>query len=95
MDLLSILIVLAISVICFAFMAGETTKRTLDAFGAGFLPYREAGWPRGVQEEDPPPGWGWSRRREEGPPRDSAEPPPALPERLTVRPGPTRRAVRG
>jgi hypothetical protein len=54
------------------------------------------GWPRGVQEEDPPPGWGWSQRHEEpSRPGDADEPRAPLPERLIVRPGPTRRAVRG
>jgi hypothetical protein len=24
----------------------------------------ELGWPHGVQEEDPPPSWRWSQRRE-------------------------------
>jgi hypothetical protein len=24
----------------------------------------ELGWPHGVQEEDPPPSWGWSQGRE-------------------------------
>jgi hypothetical protein len=43
------------------------------------------GWPRGVQEEDPPPSW---RRAT---PRDALR----TPEPIPVRPGPTHRAVRG
>ena len=54
------------------------------------------GWPRGIQEEDPPPGWGWSQPRDGPPtPNDAAEPRASMPEVLTVRPGATRRAVRG
>jgi hypothetical protein len=45
----------------------------------------DLGWPRGVQEEDPPPTW------------RTPLPPQALPmpEALPVRPGATHRAVRG
>jgi hypothetical protein len=31
---------------------------------AGLYRAPELGWPRGVQEEDPPPSWRWSQRRE-------------------------------
>jgi hypothetical protein len=75
MDPIDILIVLVISVICLAFVAGGTTERALDAFGAGFLPYREAGWPRGVQEEDPKP-WHISAMGDRSVPPDEREPPP-------------------
>jgi hypothetical protein len=27
----------------------------------------EMGWPHGLQEEDPPPSWGWSQRHEPAP----------------------------
>ena len=43
------------------------------------------GWPRGVQEEDPPPSWRWAAPREALP----------TPEPIPVRPGATQRAVRG
>jgi hypothetical protein len=43
------------------------------------------GWPRGVQEEDPPPSWRRATPREALP----------GPEPMPVRPGPTHRAVRG
>lgn len=59
MDLIDILIVVAICVVCVVFIAGETTEKALDSFGAGFLPYRREGWPRGVQEGEPV-AWDWS-----------------------------------
>jgi hypothetical protein len=31
---------------------------------AGLFRAPELGWPHGVQEEDPPPSWRWSPRRE-------------------------------
>ena len=43
------------------------------------------GWPRGVQEEDPPPSWRWATRREAR----------RMPEPIPVRPGGTHRTVRG
>ena len=44
----------------------------LDAFGAGFLPYRaDDGWPHGVQEEEPR-AWRWRRR--DAPDLDGDEP---------------------
>ena len=65
MDFVTILIVLGISLVFVVFMAGETTGRGLDAFSAGFLPYRESGWPRGVQEGEPIP-WKMSAMTERG-----------------------------
>ena len=44
-----------------AFIVSPRTGRGLDLFGSGFVPYRGAGWPQGVQEEDPAP-WSWSTR---------------------------------
>jgi hypothetical protein len=75
MDIATILIVLGISVVFVVFMAGETTGKGLDALGAGFLPYREAGWPRGVQEADPIP-WKLSAMTERGVPPIDREVPP-------------------
>jgi hypothetical protein len=43
------------------------------------------GWPRGVQEEDPPPSWRLAT------PREAVQ----MPETMPVRPGATHRAVRG
>ncbi len=45
-----------------ALVVSPRTARSLDTFAAGFLPYRSAGWPQGVQEEDPVP-WSWSTTR--------------------------------
>jgi len=41
------------------FVASPKTGRILDVFGSGFVGYRAAGWPQGVQEEDPV-SWSWS-----------------------------------
>ena len=35
------------------YVVSPTTARGLDTFGSGFVPYRSAGWPHGVQEEEP------------------------------------------
>ncbi len=75
MDIPTILIVFGISLVFVVFMAGETTGKGLDAFGAGFLPYREAGWPRGVQEGEPIP-WKLSAMTERGLPPIEREVPP-------------------
>src|SRR5688500_12490833 len=45
-----------------ALTVSPRTAQSLDTFAAGFLPYRGAGWPRGVQEEEPVP-WSWSAPR--------------------------------
>jgi hypothetical protein len=37
---------------------------------AGLFRAQGLGWPRGVQEEDPPPSWQWSQRREIPDPMD-------------------------
>jgi hypothetical protein len=75
MDIVTILIVVGISAAFVAFMGGQSTGRGLDAFAAGFLPYREAGWPRGVQEGEPIP-WKWSSMRDRGVPPIDREVPP-------------------
>ena len=70
MDLVNLLIVVVITVVVVVFMAGPSTGRVLDGFGAGFLPYREAGWPRGVQEAEPIP-WDFTSMTKRGlPPID-------------------------
>jgi hypothetical protein len=65
MDILGILGILLLGAGIGRFLASDGTARGLDAFGAGFLPYREAGWPRGVQEGEPIP-WHWSSMAERG-----------------------------
>ena len=53
MDILGILVILLLGAGIGRFLSSDGTARGLDAFGAGFLPYREDGWPRGVQEGEP------------------------------------------
>lgn len=60
MDLFAGLVFLALAAAVIALVVSPGTARGLDFFAAGFLPYRSAGWPQGVQEEDPVP-WSWSR----------------------------------
>jgi len=52
---------------------------------SGLFRAPDLGWPRGVQEEDPPPSWSQPA------PREALLPPEPIP----VRPGATHRAVRG
>jgi hypothetical protein len=53
MDLFDFLVICTVCFVCTAFLAGGATELALDTFGAGFLPYRGPGWPRGVQEGEP------------------------------------------
>ena len=59
MDILAGLLVVTLGAAFAALVVSPRTARSLDSFAAGFLPYRSAGWPQGVQEEDPVP-WSWS-----------------------------------
>lgn len=63
MDIFASLVVVLVGVAILGWIASSTTARGMDTFGAGFVPYRSAGWPHGVQEEDPVP-WSWSSARE-------------------------------
>ena len=65
MDIFAGLLVVALVAAFAALVVSPRTGRGLDTFAAGFLPYRSAGWPQGVQEEDPVP-WSWSSRRGSG-----------------------------
>jgi hypothetical protein len=77
MDLLTALVVLVAGTLMYAWLASPRTDAALDALGAGFLPYREAGWPRGVQEGEPIP-WKWESMSERGiAPADRAPAPDA------------------
>ena len=69
------------------------TARGLEGFGAGFFPYRSAGWPEGVQEEDPVP-WSWSSNGGPGlrGPRTDAGPVPAA-ELVEIGPADARLAI--
>ena len=64
MDTVASLVVVLVGVAILGWIASPTTARGMDTFGAGFVPYRSAGWPQGVQEEDPVP-WSWSSAREQ------------------------------
>ncbi len=60
MDILAVVVFILLGTAMIAFVVSPTTARGLDTFGAGFVPYRSAGWPHGVQEEEPV-HWSWSR----------------------------------
>lgn len=62
MDIVASLVVVLVGAAMVAWVVSPGTARGIDAFAAGFLPYRSAGWPQGVQEEDPIP-WSWSAPR--------------------------------
>lgn len=62
MDILAAVVFLLVGTAMIAFVVSPTTARGLDTFGAGFVPYRGPGWPRGVQEEEPV-RWSWSAPR--------------------------------
>ncbi len=62
MDLFAGLVLVTLGAAFAALVVSPRTARSLDTFAAGFLPYRSAGWPQGVQEEDPVP-WSWSPTR--------------------------------
>lgn len=59
MDIFAVVIFILLGTAMIAFVVSPTTARGLDTFGAGFVPYRSAGWPHGVQEEEPV-HWSWS-----------------------------------
>jgi hypothetical protein len=53
MDIPSALILLLVGVGLAAWVRSPRTAQALEAFGLGFIGYRSAGWPKGVQEEEP------------------------------------------
>ena len=59
MDIFAVVVFILMGIAMIAFVVSPTTARGLDTFGAGFVPYRGPGWPRGVQEEEPV-RWSWS-----------------------------------
>ena len=67
MDVVAAVVFIILGAALVAYVASPTTARGLDTFGAGFVPYRSAGWPQGVQEEEPV-HWSWSERRGPGAP---------------------------
>ncbi len=59
MDILTTLVLLAAGAAIVKVVFSPATERGIDAFAAGFLPYKGPGWPQGVQEEEPV-AWSWS-----------------------------------
>lgn len=59
MDIFAAVVFILLGAAMVVFVVSPTTARSLDTFGAGFVPYRSAGWPQGVQEEEPV-HWSWS-----------------------------------
>jgi hypothetical protein len=72
MDILSGLVFVLAGFAIVGWVVSPRTARSLDLFAAGFLPYRSAGWPRGVQEEDPVP-WSWSSPAKPDGPKEAPE----------------------
>ena len=62
MDIFAAIVFVILGAALVAYVASPTTARGLDTFGAGFVPYRSAGWPHGVQEEEPV-HWSWTAPR--------------------------------
>jgi hypothetical protein len=62
MDIFAAVVFVLLGIAMIVFVVSPTTARGLDTFGAGFVPYRSAGWPQGVQEEEPVL-WSWSAPR--------------------------------
>lgn len=60
MDISAGLVVIGLGAAFAALVLITRTGSRLDSFASGFLPYGSAGWPRGVQEEEPV-RWSWSR----------------------------------
>ena len=59
MDIFAVVVIILLGLAMIVFVVSPTTAHGLDTFGAGFVPYRSAGWPHGVQEEEPV-HWSWS-----------------------------------
>jgi hypothetical protein len=66
MDIFAAVVFLLLGIALIVFVVSPTTAHGLDTFGAGFVPYRSAGWPQGVQEEEPV-HWSWSAPRPPAP----------------------------
>jgi len=75
MDIRAALVMILVGATIVAWVRSPWTEGALDTFAAGFLPYRDPGWPRGVQEEEPVP---WSLAE----PRDAER----LDDRVTIGP---------
>jgi hypothetical protein len=81
-------------------LVGCVVGLAVHAFGrqashvAGMFRAEDLGWPRGVQEEDPPPMWQAARRPAARPAIDP-EPAAPAPARIAVPASRPRRVVRG
>ena len=53
MDIVAAVVFFLLGAALVVYVVSPTTARGLDTFGSGFVPYRSAGWPHGVQEEEP------------------------------------------
>ena len=53
MDIFAAVVFCILGAALVVYVVSPTTARGLDTFGSGFVPYRSAGWPHGVQEEEP------------------------------------------
>ena len=85
MDIFAAVVFILLGIALIVFVVSPTTARGLDTFGAGFVPYRSAGWPHGVQEEEPV-HWSWSAPRPPDP--TDGDPGPGLDPELIEISGP-------
>lgn len=53
MDIPATLVMIIVGAALVAWMTNPRTGQALDAWASGFIGYRSAGWPHGVQEEEP------------------------------------------
>jgi hypothetical protein len=53
MDIPSTLVLLLVGASILAWVTSPRTGHALEQFGLGFVGFRSAGWPHGVQEEEP------------------------------------------
>ena len=81
MDIFAAVVFVILGAALVAYVASPTTARGLDTFGAGFVPYRSAGWPHGVQEEEPV-HWSWTAPR--GPDATGGGPATDTPELIEI-----------
>jgi hypothetical protein len=74
MDLLTGLVLFLVGAAMVKLVVSPGTERAIEIFAAGFVAYRDpsAGWPRGVQEEEPV-AWSWSGRGRPDPHDDVSE----------------------
>ena len=53
MDIPATLVMIIVGAALVAWMTNPGTGQALDAWASGFIGYRSAGWPHGVQEDEP------------------------------------------